>query len=242
MRFPKHAFAVRTVFRRCLLVNFAVDPDELGAALPRHVVPDVYDGEAFLSVVVGQMDRMRPARVPRALGITYNQIVYRAVVRCGDERGVHFLRSDADSRMMTMFGNAMSFFRFNHSDITFARRGGCLDLDVRTRGRPSGDIAATFTVAAPGDTLPGTSVFADLGEAKQWLVQLFAAFHYTDGNRWIDVVRIKRGDWNVQVVADERAEYAFMSAGAPFTKARLDSVFLVGDVPYHWYRLEKRPL
>ncbi len=240
MRFPKHAFAVRTVFRRCLLVNFAVDPDELARVLPRPVEPDVYNGEAFVSVVVGEMDKMRPVGVPHALGITYNQIVYRAVVRCGDERGVHFLRSDADSRVMSAFGNLMSFFRFNHSEIAFTHRDGRLDLDVRTTTQPSADIAASYTIAAPGTTLTETSTFADLDEAKRRLVELFAAFHYTEGNDWIDVVRIKRGEWNVQVVTDERAEYAFMTAGAPFTKARLDSVFFVGDVPYHWYRLEKR--
>jgi hypothetical protein len=33
-----------------------------------------------------------------------------------------------------------------------------------------------------------------------------------------------------------------MTAGAPFTTPRLDSVFLVGDVPDRWHRLEKRPI
>ena len=242
MRFPRHAFPVQTVFRRCILVNFAVDPDELARALPAHVEPDVHNGEAYVSVVVGEMDKMRPARLPHALGITYNQIVYRAVVRCGDERGVHFLRSDADSRIMCLGGNLMSFFRFHHSQIRFRMRDDELDLDVLTRTNPSGDIRATYMLGAPGAELPSGSAFGSLGEAQRWLVELFAAFHYTAGNDWIDVVRIKRGEWNVRVIADTRADYAFMRAGAPFTQARLDSVFLVGDVPYHWFRLEKQPL
>jgi uncharacterized protein YqjF (DUF2071 family) len=242
MRFPKHAFAVQTVFRRCLLVNFAVAPEQLASVLPRHVEPDVWNGEAYLSVVVGQMDKMRPVGVPHALGITYNQIVYRAVVRCGDERGVHFLRSDADSRVMTAFGNLMSFFKFNRSDIRFAAHDGVLDLDVVTRSPVGAGINATYTIGAPRSEMPDGSAFTTLAEAQSWLVELYAAFHYTTGNDWIDIVRIKRGAWDVQVVDDERARYDFMEAGRPFSGARLDSVFLVGDVPYHWYRLEKRPL
>ena len=242
MRLPKHAFAVRTVFGRCILVNFAVDPLELASVLPAHLEPDVFAGEAYLSVVVGEMQKMRPAGVPRPLGITYNQIVYRAVVRCGDERGVHFLRSDADSRVMTLFGNLMSFFRFHRSEIRFLQRDGSVDLDVVTNTLPSADIQATFLIGSPSATLPVTSAFRSLGEAKSWLVELYAAFDHSVGNQWVDIVRIKRGDWNVQVVSDARANYKFMTAGVPFTRARLDSVFLVGDVPYHWYRLKKRPL
>lgn len=90
MRIPKHPFPVQTVFRRCFLANFAVEADTMRRMLPQYIAPDLFDGEAYLSVVVGQMDRMRPTIVPRVLGITYNQVVYRAVVRCGAERGVHF--------------------------------------------------------------------------------------------------------------------------------------------------------
>jgi uncharacterized protein DUF2071 len=243
MRFPKHPFPVRTVFRRCLLVNFAVEPSLLAGALPPSIEPDVHKGRAFLSVVVGQMERMRPAGVPRALGITYNQIVYRAVVRCSGERGVHFLRSDADSRMMSAFGNLMSFFRFHRSLIAFRSHDGVLDLDVTTSSRIPGDIHATFTVGAPSSTLPGTSAFSTVEEAKHWLVELFVAFDRTPGSANIDLVRIRRGEWDVRVVEDLRGDYGFMTAGAPFTPetARLDSIFLVGDVPYYWHRLEKTP-
>jgi uncharacterized protein YqjF (DUF2071 family) len=242
MRFPKHPLAVRTVFRRCFLVNFAVDPSELNSVLPGHVIADVYGDEAFVSVVVGEMEKMRPVGVPRPFGITYNQIVYRAVVRCGDERCVHFLRSDADSATMTMLGNLMSFFRFHHSVIRVTDRGGAVDLDVRTHTSPSADIAATFRVDSPSTELPVGSAFPNLSEATRWLVELYAAFDHTEGHTTVDVVRIKRGAWDVRVVDDTRADYAFMSAGAPFSGARLDSVLSVGDVPYHWHRLQKRAI
>lgn len=239
MRFPKHPVAMQTVFRRCFLANFGVDPDELASVLPQHVEPDTYGDEAFVSVVVGEMEKMRPASVPKALGISYDQIVYRAVVRCGDERGVHFLRSDADDRIMTVLGNLMSFFRFHRSDVRFRHRDGCVDLDVTTNTTPSGDIAATFEIGSASDELPASSVFGDLDDAKRWLVELYAAFDHTDGRSAVDVVRIRRGAWDIQVVDDTRGRYDFMVAGEPFTRARLDSVFAVGDIPYHWHRLEQ---
>jgi uncharacterized protein YqjF (DUF2071 family) len=243
VRLPKHPFAVRTVFRRCLLANFAVDADAMRRVLPDHIEPDLHEGSAYLSVVVGQMEKMRPTFVPRALGITYNQIVYRVVVRCGEERGVHFLRSDADNRVMCAFGNAMSFFRFHRSLIRFRDSGCRLDLDVTTSSDLPGGIRATYHINDPTRALPTSSAFADLPSAQRWLVELFAAFDYTPDRREVDVVRIDRGDWDVRVVDDSRAEYDFLTSG-PFgaDNVRLDSVFLVGDVPYRWHRLEQVPI
>lgn len=247
MRLPKHPVPMRTMFRRCLLANFAVDPDAMRAVLPRYIEPDLHDGRAYLSVVVGQMERMRPAFVPRALGITYNQIVYRAVVRCGEERGVHFLRSDADNRLMCVLGNALSFFRFHRSSISLREQDGRLDLDVETSSAVPGGIRARYTVANARRSLPATSAFADLDTAQKWLVELFAAFSCTPGRSAIDVVRIERGDWDVRVVDDLRGEYDYLTSGSPGTPfgpatAQLDSVFLVGDVPYLWHPLTHTPL
>lgn len=243
MRLPKHPVPMRTVFRRCLLVNFGVDPGVLASVLPAGIEPDLHGGEAFVSVVVAELDRMRPAFLPRALGVTYDQIVYRAVVRCGDERGVYFLRSDADSRVMCAFGNALSFFRFHRSAIAFRDHDGLLDLDVATAGGTA-DIHATYAVADARPELPETSRFDDLSQARAWLVELYAAFARTPGRAHVDVVRIDRGAWNLRVVEDLRGRYAFMAAGVPFGPgaARLDSTFLVDDIEYRWHRRERVPV
>jgi uncharacterized protein YqjF (DUF2071 family) len=245
VRLPKHPVSMRTVFRRCLLVNFAVDSGAMRRLLPPHIEPDLHGGDAYLSVVVAQMDKMRPGFLPQALGVTYNQIVYRVVVRCGGERGVHFLRSDADSRLMTVLGNAFSSFRFHHSAIDFTERDGLLELDVDTTSAVPAGIRATYTVAEAHRSLPPTSGFPDLATARAWLVELFAAFAYTPGRAALDVVRIARGEWDVRVVDDLRGRYDFLTSGAgpfPSGTARLDSVFLVGDVAYVWHRGERIPV
>jgi hypothetical protein len=191
------------------------------------------------------MERMRPAFAPQPLGINYNQIVYRVVVRRDRERGVHFLRSDADSRIMCALGNALSFFRFHRSPMRFRQRpdSNLLDLDVETSSDVPGGVRATYDVGHSRRQLPETSAFDDLAAARAWLVELFAAFSYTTGRSRIDVVRIERGDWDLRVVDDLRGEYDYMTSGPfPIGSSRLDSVFLVGDIPYHWHRLNHLPL
>lgn len=70
VRLPKHPFPVQTVFRSCLLANFALDPELLARLLPRHIEPDTHDGNAYVSVVIGQMDKMRPESYPTSKATT----------------------------------------------------------------------------------------------------------------------------------------------------------------------------
>jgi uncharacterized protein YqjF (DUF2071 family) len=228
-----------TVFRNCFLVNFAVDPEIMRRQLPPGISPELYADRAFLSVVIADMDKMRPAFLPRALGITYNQVVYRAVVRCGGERGVHFLRSDADNRVMSLAGDLLTFFHFNHSRVTQRQADGRYYFDLESGDRA--DIHATFDVAHASQHMPAASRFPSLAEAQGFLVELYAAF--TSDARHISTVRIKRGEWQIRVVEDLRGVYEFMDGSAQFPSgsAQLDSVFYVSHVSYYWFRLEKRP-
>jgi hypothetical protein len=115
--------------------------------------------------------RMRPAGVPAALGVSYRQVVYRAVVRCGPSRGVYFLRSDADSRVMNAGGNLLSFFRFHHATVAWTR-----DLDRQRVTVASSNGTADIDLALGTGALralPGGCAFPALAQAKEHLVDLF---------------------------------------------------------------------
>jgi uncharacterized protein YqjF (DUF2071 family) len=235
----KHPIAMRTVFRRCFLANFAVRPDFFRGLLPSSVEPDLHEGEAYVSAVIADMENMRPAFLPPLLGVTYSQVVYRAVVRRGSERGVFFLRSDADNPAMCVFGNWLTFFRFHRARVDWSMKDGRIGLDLASEGGVA-DIHAAYNVAAATRALPGDSRFASLDEAQSFLVELYCAFARDSAGRDC-CVRIERGPWNVVVVNDTRADYRFFQTGGPLggAGARLDSVFYVEDLPYHWYTLER---
>jgi uncharacterized protein len=236
---PVHPLPMRTTFRQCFLVNFAVLPDALAGLLPAHLKPDIYEGRAYVSVVIAEMSRMRPALFPAAFGFTYNQVVYRAVVRCGAERGVTFLRSDADSRLMVVAGNALTFFRFHHADISWRASEGGLAFSLSPRGAVPGSIRADYDLVGATHRLPSTSAFRDLSTAQQFLTELYAAFGTQRAGGRVEVVRIVRTPWESAVVSDRSAVYEAMSSGLLFRReeATLDAVFYVRALAYHWRRL-----
>jgi uncharacterized protein YqjF (DUF2071 family) len=226
------------VFRHCFLANFAMWPEALAARIPGHLRPDVHDGWSFLSVVIAEMERMRPAFLPATLGTTYSQVVYRAVVTCGRERGVHFLRSDADNSMMVFAGNALTFFRFHRADVTWAFGNATVRFTLRPRNGDAAGIDAEYDLAGAGTTMPAGSRFASLPQAQAFLTELYAAFGGRRADGAVDAVRIRRNVWQSTVVADRTASYEAMQSGVLFCpgEAELDSCFYVEHMNYHWSR------
>jgi hypothetical protein len=151
---PKHPLPMTTVFRECFLVNFAVAPEVMRPLVPAPLDLELHDGCAYLSIVLAEMERMRPAFLPKWLGVTYNQVVYRIVVRYLGERGVYFLRSDADNLLMSIAGECLTFFHFNLSRIKFERIDHTLYFDLAARGREDADIHAAFQMNTASTRMP----------------------------------------------------------------------------------------
>ena len=235
---PVHPVPMRTAFRHCFLVNFALRPDVLASKLPEHIRPDVHDGWSYLSIVIAEMERMRPAFMPRVLGITYSQVVYRAVVVCGRERGVYFLRSDADSALMVVAGNALTFFRFHRADVTWSFAAGITRFSLRPKAGDAAGIDAEYDLAHAENQMPATSRFATLDRAQSFLTELYVAFGAKRRDGRVVAVRIQRNDWRSLVVRDRVGSYEAMKSGALFgpDQAELDSIFYVERLNYHWHR------
>jgi len=235
---PVHPVPMRTVFRHCFLVNFAIRPEVLASRLPDHVRPDVHDSRSYLSIVIAEMERMRPAFLPRALGITYSQVVYRAVVVCGRERGAYFVRSDADNALVVLAGNALTFFRLHHADATWSFSEGKARFSLRPRGGEAAGVDAAYDLANASDQMPATSRFATLDRAQCFLTELYVAFGTRRSDGAVRAVRIQRNDWRSVVVRDRVGSYEAMRSGVLFGpgEAELDSIFYVERLNYQWHR------
>jgi uncharacterized protein YqjF (DUF2071 family) len=234
-----HPVPMKTLFRRCVLANFEMDPDILASRLPDHLTPDVHHGKAFVSVVIADMEKMRPSFLPRIAGTTYNQVVYRAVVKCGNHRGVTFLRSDADSSFMVTAGNLLTFFRFHRANATWRTDESSIEFDLVPRDGAAAAINLSLDRTSMSSEMPAESGFRDLNDAQSFLTELYMAFGNRCDDGRVETVRIERSSWDGQVFRDRVARYEAMTGGDLFgpDETRLNSVFFVEDLNYHWKRL-----
>jgi uncharacterized protein YqjF (DUF2071 family) len=227
-----------TVFRHCFLVNFAVSPEALAARLPEHLRPELHDGRSYVSIVIAKMERMHPAFLPRALGVTYTQVVYRAVVRCGRERGVCFLRSDADQGLMVLAGNALTFFQFHRADVSWSFSDRATRFVLRPKGGETAGIEADYDLGKASEEMPSSSRFSTLEQAQEFLTEVYVAFSMRRIRGRVPAVRVRRSDWRSVIVQDRIGRYEAMGSGVLFGpgEAELDSIFYVESLKYHWYR------
>lgn len=196
---------MRTVFQDLLLLTYAVPPQRLAALLPPYIHPYVRDGKSYISIVVGNLRGMRVQGVPTFLGTNYYQIVYRAVVQLhgkdgSDYPGVFFLRSDSNDPVMSYFGNRLTEFRFHYfhtGAISLIARDDEMLVSVQTKDE-GGDLVAYLRNGGEAEALPPVPGFADVGDEKRTLVQLFHAYAYNPDHDAIYDLEIERGEWHLQ--------------------------------------------
>ena len=238
-RVPKHPVGMTTVYRTVALLNYSIDPAVLRRLVPEALELDLANCRGYVTVVCADMIRMRPAPLPRALGITYDQVVYRVPVRYRDEPGLFFLGSDAAQRLMVVAGAVFSMFRVRRSATRITDAGDRVSIDV-FGCKPGVDMHAFLKFSPDADGLPETSSFNSTGTAVSFLVDRFVALVPDPGDGPMRRVRVRRGSWAVQVASttDIRSEILDASADFPAGSARLDHALVARHIPYHWYPAE----
>jgi uncharacterized protein YqjF (DUF2071 family) len=78
-----------------LFEHYPVDPAVVAPHLPEGLEVDIYDGDAWLSVVPFVNAHVRPAGLPRRLGVELPELNLRTYVTHGDDEGVYFFSLDA---------------------------------------------------------------------------------------------------------------------------------------------------
>lgn len=242
-------FPMRTVFQDLFLVTFAVSPASLNALLPDSIRAFERNGEAYISIVVGNLRGMRLGFVPEFLGTNYYQIVYRAVVQI-EERGVprigvFFLRSDCNDPMMSFFGNRFTEFRFHYfhsGSISLMRRDDRSLISIESSDG-GGDLIGALVHRGAAESHPPAKGFSSVAEEKEVLVELFHAFAQDDAKGVVYDLEIERERWNLYRVDCTELFSAFFHEG-PFTPAtaRLASALHIRECSYVWKPMTAIPL
>jgi hypothetical protein len=245
---PSLPFAANTVWEHAICVNVRVRPDALRPLVPAQFELDLYDDWAYVSLTASRLKDFGAGPVPRVLRKNFYQATYRAHVTFTDfrgrrTRGCYFVRSETNSAVMSLTANLLPEFRAHHCatyPIVMARQGDHLLLSVDSGDDPAGKVVLVLDTARPLDRMPDSSRFPSLEHAYDFIVDFYDAFSYDPRTNDVFILRIERGDWNIQVLEPVDYYFGYFAAG-PFPRgaAELDSVFYFCDTPYRWLPLLK---
>lgn len=237
---------VQTHWLDAVSFNYAVAPEALAALLPKPLEPEVYEGHAWVQVLVSRLRDMRPQGVPALFGVNFHQVSYRAAVRYrgfhGERRGGYFLRSETDNAVMRAVGNALVEFKFHDFEgarIVLERRGDTLTLEIDPSDPASttGRARASIDVRPLGHA-PSTSVWKSRESLQHALVDCYDAFG-VDPSGWMYVLTIDRDPWRATFVNPKHVSVPWMDQG-PLGATTLDSVMHIpSPCGYRWRPLRR---
>lgn len=223
----------------CLLLSYRAPARSVQYLLPNGLELIRRNGWAFWNIVLCHVDRLRPAGLPGALGISYHHIAYRLLVRAktSDGRtidGLFFVRSDSDSLLVSKAGNLASDFRFHAA--TIERKYQADNLIFVARDSEQGIADAHLRVDLSREPRAAMdSCFDSLDEARAFLKYRPLGLTCDSKGRTLKLAEVFRNEskW------DEKAVSVVESGWKFFDHLKQDDVQLelatrVAPIDYRW--------
>lgn len=205
-------------WRDFVFLHFALAPEELVPYVPYPL--ELYEGQAFVSLVSFRLERLRPARwLPPALGrfllrplSDHNFLNVRTYVRGPAGAGIFFIAEWIDNPLSLLFARLTYGLPYRRADMDRRALPGAGLRRVAVRDRRSGrasHLVIPATAHAPART-------ALAGSRDAFLLENYIAYTHRRGvGRWFEV---RHPRWHA----------------APFHLARIDATLLEAEYP--WFK------
>ena len=240
----------------CVLLSYRTPAESVAGMLPAGLELVTRGPWAFWNVVACRVQAMRPrvagVAAPAVAGVSYHHVAYRLLVQAMTgsadvRRGLYFLRSDADARLLGLFGNWTTDFRFHHAGVeldTGGETGAAGPYDLRVSS-DDGQADARLVLGEGPAALRGDSCFATLTDAREFLKYEPYALAVTGrpGRRSLRLAEVRRDEsaWREvpRVVREQRLGY-FETLGQG--GAVLELATRVEPMDYVWQLGRQEPL
>ncbi len=159
-------------WRDALFLHWRADAGALRRVVPPGLELDLYDGEAWISIVAFRITGARARGLPRMLGLPpFNEINVRTYVRDAEKPGVWFLSLDAANAVAVRAGRSGLHLPYVRARIDGSWDGtACAYRSERTDPRGG---SSRFAAAA---RIHGESRIAAPNTLEHWLAERYCFF------------------------------------------------------------------
>lgn len=227
--------ALTAVVRRRALVTHRIDEARAAARLPEGMRPITIGGHAFVSLCYSDIRNLRPRGMPAALGLSFQYMVTRMLVRVSPRSGpafvsAHVLEALTDS-MLARIGARLAYglpmqrarIELHDEDGTWRLRASVGDATV---------VDCTLWPTPEPDALQG-SVFGSQREAFEAVLSMT---HGTYVGARLDRARVLAQTFDPHAIETGRASGCTLSSTATrdLGEIAIDHVLMGYDVPYRY--------
>ena len=170
-------------WNNAIFLHWKVDLDVIRPFVPSDLEIDIFEDNAWISVVAFTMESVTMRNIPPFNPISvFHELNLRTYVRYKGKAGVYFLSIDAANKVSTWLAKNMTHLPYRYADIE--RDMGSFKLNSNTK-------KSSFEC----DITPGESV-TEITEQDAWLVERYGLFQ--DYNNKIMSFDIHHTPWPLQ--------------------------------------------
>lgn len=196
-------------WRDVVFVHWPVDPALLRARVPPDLALDLWEGNAWVSLLPFRAEGSRPALLPAALGVDYLEMNLRTYVHARGERGIWFFSLDADSSLAVSGARLLVGLPYVRATMEHRAEGGTL----RYRCTRASGAYADIEVRPEGPTHVALE-----GSLEHFLFERYALFVHRPGR--LTRVRVEHAPWAWAPAAVERLDEDVVAAQGIPAEAR----------------------
>lgn len=235
------SFAMTGRVADCVQLTYRTPAESVRALLPEGLELVVRGPWAFWNVMACRVEKARPAGVPALLGLTYHHVAYRLVAQAMNDRaevvrGLCFMRSDVDARIVSALGNRLSDLRMRPAEIAFDAD----DCGVKVQGCQARGARVDFlldTAHAPAQLARG-SCFPTVEDARRFCRQQANGLGVVerDGRRLLRVTQVTRSSdaWSETPMSVRDAQLGYFDTIGQAEHVQLEWACRLGAMDYRW--------
>lgn len=116
--YPKSKWRFYQEWNNAVFLHWKVDVNVLRQFVPDQIEIDLFEGDAWFSLVAFRMEKMRPRYLPSVNFISdFEEINIRTYIKTNNKGGVHFLSIEADNNMSCLLARKVSKLPYRFSKM-----------------------------------------------------------------------------------------------------------------------------
>jgi len=191
-----------------LFIHWPMPAAELRRLVPRQLELELYDGQAYVSLIPFIVEESRPRGVPRAMAMRFLETNLRTYVRAADgEAGIYFFSLDASSWLAASAARLLYGLPYFESVMSMRTEGTRTEYASRRHGAPDAQLDVDWVLGAPVGT-------AAAGSLDQFLIERYSLYV----RRWgvIYRTRVRHRPYPLhRVTVEQLSETLLQAAGLP---------------------------
>ena len=180
---PKGRWKFYQEWNNALFLHWPVDKSVLEEWVPTEIEIDTHNGDAYISVVLFEMNNIRPRMLPAVGGLSnFYEVNIRTYVKYGSKTGVYFLNIEASSKLFCSMAKIISGLPYQFADIFKVGKSYTSENEAA-----SSSLSAEYKI---GEKIVNKT------DLDLWLTERYALFQ--EDRRYINQFELHHLEWEIR--------------------------------------------